>query len=303
LKNIFENRMVTFLISFLLACILWVYVVQGELQRNKTIQVQLHYLKTRKMVAVGNRPEKLMVHIRGPAAVVGNLAENMHPFDIDLSNAQAGPMVYGNFESLLRQRFPREVEILQVKPSHISLEVEPFSQQFVSLEVTLKGNPREGFQVGKMSVKPNKLKMGGAKSIIEQVEKLVVASIDIEGAQTSIVKEIHFQPESKEFWVLGDDRIEIQIPIQEKILKKEFDVPIRMLNTNYQHSIYPREIRIVVEGTYRIIQGTNVEDFLAYVDGTKMRAGKYRKPIAIKPPDGLKLIDNYPRFFSVRLWK
>ena len=50
----------------------------------------------------------------------------------------------------------------------------------------------------------------------------------------------------------GVEREKIQI--EEKIIQKDFQVPIQLTESHYQFAVSPKEINLVVEGTYGAIQ-------------------------------------------------
>lgn len=303
MKNLLDNKLVTFLISFFLAVILWLYV-QGELQIRKTIQVKVNYLRTEKLVAVGPRDHELKVDIRGPAAVVTSVeSQGNHQIDIDLRNRKPGVAYQGNLDYLLSRQFPRGVDFLRVQPREIRFQIDEYGQKTVPLTVDLVGEPAEGFQVVDQKLTPEKVVIGGGKSVLKDIEKVAIGPVDLANRRENIRLDKPIETGSPDYWVVGKGEVNGQIEIEEKIIQKGFRVSIQMRNSDYRYKVSPSKIRVVVEGTYGQLQALKTKDFLAYVDGQKMRAGSYRKPIAIKPPNGIKLIDNEPRYFSIRLWK
>ena len=303
MNNLFESRGFTFALSCFFAFLLWLYV-RGEFQVTRKIQVKLNYIKTEQWVPFGPRVENINVEIRGPLEELRLLMQRNHRIDIDLKNAKGtGPVVYGNFEALLRKEFPREVEILKIQPREIKFEVDRYIKKAFPVEVKLTGEVHNGFEVRYTDFLPKKVLLAGSQRALNEISKVTVSTLDVSGAKQSIQKEIEFIPEQSDFWVLGDNKIRINIKIDEKIVQKTFDVPVSMINSDLNHSISPKNIQIIVEGPYGTIHSLGHRDFVAYVDGKNLRIGHYRRAIAIKPPSSVKLIDNQPRYFSVRLWK
>jgi YbbR domain-containing protein len=302
LKNLFENRLVTFFLSFLLACIMWLYV-RGEFQRQIETAVRLNYLRTDRLVPVGPRPDKIEVVLQGPAGVISSLAEQDHQLDIDLSSARLGMMTEGNFEGVLRRRFPQEVEIVRVRPREIQFEVDRYAQKVIPLRIMTKGEPAEGYQIGEITLKPDKIAVGGAERVVKPMEELAVGVIDFTGTKKAVVQEIPLEIDHPDYWVVGNNHIMVEGRVEEKVVERDFEIAVKMINTSYQYTISPERIRLKVEGLYGSVHSLAEEDFFAYVDGQNLSRGQYRKPVAIRPPEGVKLVDNVPRYFNIRIGK
>jgi len=302
LNSIFDSRGVTFALSFFFALILWLYV-RGEFRVREELQVGLNYIKSEKYVAVGERPENIKVVLRGPAEDLRTLTQKKRTIDIDLKYFLIGSQVAGDFESKLRKELPPQVEIVSIKPREIRFQVDEYMKKTLALGVDLRGKVAEGYQVGEVEILPPKLTIAGAKSLIKDMEKIQVAAIELEQTQKTITKDFEYTPENADLWIVGESQVRVIAEVKEKIIQKTFEVPISMVNSNFKYSISPQNIQLVVEGPYGKIQSIKTKDFLAFVDGEELRTGYYRKPIAIKPPESVKLVDNEPRYFSIRLWR
>ena len=302
MKNVLDNRWLTLFLSLVLAVGFWLHV-HGELDSRRTIPVRINYLRSDKKVAYGQRPRSIMVEVKGPGAVVERLSENDFHIDLDLTPLALGTVEFGSFEERLRRDFPRGIDILSIEPRTIRFEVEPFVTKSLPIEVEWSGELENGFQFVGSKTKPETILVGGAERAFAGLTAFTVGPVSLQGRRESFTEDIDIRTKSPDIWAIQTKMIKVTATIQEKIVRKELSLPISVKNTDLQSSITPPEIQVTLEGPFLTIERLQTSEIEVFVDADTLRAGLYRRPIAMRVPPSLKIVDNSPRYFSIRLWR
>lgn len=304
MNSFLGNRIWTLFLSIALSLVLWLYV-HGRFQLRQVLDVRVNYVSGERHVVVGPRTQSLQVEVRGPAALVRSLYGKEHHLDIDVADFEPGVIVYRDFDVALHRIFPREIELLYVNPREIKFEVDQFAKKSADLAVEMRGEPREGFEVVSTEIAPPQVWAAGAKRVLEPLEQITIGPIDLAGRAETFSVEVPLQVHGSDYWIMGTPNAAVTVRIAEKTIQRTVRVPVKVITGSQpmQTDIAPPEIQVVVEGPFQAVRALAPGDFLAYVDAKDLRVGTYKRPAAIKSPPAIKLLDNTPRYFSVRVWR
>jgi len=168
-----KDNLLVRLISFLIACFLWIFVsVQNNPITEKTYDVRLSQINLPSAMTVYSAPEKISVTVRGSKTV--------------LSAKSAGEIfATANFKNVTegQQKIPVKVntkigEIVSYTPSEISVYVDTISQKSVPVQTRMVGTPVEDMTLGNITIKPNFVTIKGATHRLDKVNR-VVAPVDV----------------------------------------------------------------------------------------------------------------------------
>lgn len=235
IDKLIDNRWFIRVVALLLAFLLFIYVYDGEDlainvpqdQETETITdvpVKIYY-DTENLVVSGV-PSTVTIKLSGPKNLLQQ-AKTSRSFEVyvDLSEAEIGT-----------QRVP--IEIRDVS-DRLTVEIDPdFANVSIQEKVTqeFKVEPEynsslvaDGYTAEQAIVKPNKVKITGAKDVIEKIT-YVKATIDLEGKiEDTVTKEAKIlvldQDLNKLDVILESDKVEVTIPV--KASSKE--VPIKIV--------------------------------------------------------------------------
>ena len=136
----------TWLLAFLMALGLWVFVNAGERSSTRTLKVRLDLLDLPGRMVVTNRvPDHVDLQVAGSGFILATIDDSRLVTMVDLANVRPGRATYTLGPSDFS--LPRNVEITQVSPSRVAVEVDRLSQRrFVGVPVVLR-NARQAWQI------------------------------------------------------------------------------------------------------------------------------------------------------------
>lgn len=221
-----KENLLARIISLLVACGLWVYVMTDQnpiVERN--VEVRLQQMNLPNNMMVFNAPNKVMVKIRGTRTKVSDNLESKLTASLNLKSVTEG-----------QQSIPVKVsfsagDVVQVIPSEISVYVDTVSEKKVPVITRIVGAVSNDMTIGHSVITPAQVTLRGATHRIDKVNK-VVAPIDVTDHQGD------FQAES-ELVAVSDDGYDIpnmkiipeRVMVQASMVSQmlSVDIPVKLV--------------------------------------------------------------------------
>lgn len=164
-----DNSWVVTFMAFLVACGLWLYVMNEQNPFTvRSFVVPLTKANLPADMVVSDMPETVKIRIRGPRAAVASIGANTVSAYVDFSGAVKGRNLYNV------QGKTAIGEVIDVAPSLLQLAVDIVGERVMEIEPRIMGVPNSGVTVGKMDVHPMKVDVKGASGRIAEIGKVVV---------------------------------------------------------------------------------------------------------------------------------
>jgi YbbR domain-containing protein len=145
-----------------LASLLWL-TVAGEHVVERSLRVPLEFRNIPEALEiVGNTPDSIDVRLRGSSAVLSRVQPGEIVAVLDLSSARSGSRLFHIRNDEVRAPFG--VEVAQVLPATLALELEKSARRNVPVVPAIEGDPSPGFIVGKWSADPATVEIIGPDS-------------------------------------------------------------------------------------------------------------------------------------------
>ena len=184
--NPFRNFWLKFL-AVLIAAGLW-FIVAGEHVAERSLRVPLEFRNVPDgMEIVGDPPATVDVRLRGSSGILSRLAPGEVTVMLDLGNARRGMRLF-HFQADQVDR-PFGVEVVQVQPPTLSLDLEPTSTKQVPVVPALEGEPAPGYRVQAVRSDPAMVDILGPEDHVKQVTEATTEPVPIEGA-TSYIRDV-----------------------------------------------------------------------------------------------------------------
>ena len=180
-----------------LACCLWLYVMseQNPIMERDFI-VGLSQRNLTEGMLVFNMPEKVSVRVRGPRTTLANLAPDSIAAQVDLNK-----LTVGTHTVVVSASFAKG-EVVEVSPRTVSLFIDVSKEKIVPAVVKTLGKPATDVAVAKQVLIPSEVKIRGAATRLDVVDKIVVP-VDVGGRSED------FATASKAL-VVGKDGLDMQ---------------------------------------------------------------------------------------------
>lgn len=215
------------IVCLALALGLWIYVGTGQAKiGNFPGDIPLEVRNVPQGLVAVTDIEAVSIKIVAGATIWKSLGAGSFSASIDLTGAQEGTLevpvkVTTNIEG---------VRVVEVEPSKVLVRLEKITQKEVPVTLLVEGKAAEGFVVGDWKIKPDRVEVSGAASIIDEIleatvkvvlsgeketiNKVVrVAGLDANGQE---IKNLEFKPAE----------VQVEIPLVEASSAKTVGIKV-----------------------------------------------------------------------------
>jgi len=277
-----------------LASLLWL-TVAGQHVVERSLRVPLEFRNIPKALEiVGNTPDTIDVRVRGSSAVLTRLQPGEIVAVLDVSGARTGSRLFQVRADEVRAPFG--VEVTQVVPSTLALELERSARRKVSVVPAVDGQPAPGYVVGTKTVDPPTVDIIGPESRVRQISEATTEPVSIKGARARVRDTVNVGVIDSAVRLAQPQTAQVTIdiwpaPVEHRLL----DVPIRWRNLSggLSAQLSPSLTNVTVRGTNELVAGLRPDAILAYVDLAGLGAGRYNLRIQVDQTErfGVDAID------------
>jgi YbbR domain-containing protein len=167
------------ILALILAIILWVYVMNEQnppVEVNMEIPLEVRNLSSA-VIPVDN-PDYVRIRVRGPRTLIAGLGKQDIKTYIDLKGLTEGVNT-----AKVHTTIPTGIEVVEVAPDKVTLQLESIVSRQVPVEVKLKGAPPADVIVDKITYSSHKVAVEGPKGLLGTAAK-AVAYVDVAGKNT-----------------------------------------------------------------------------------------------------------------------
>lgn len=193
-----KNKIITILLSVILAVGLWVYVITVERPESETtfyyVPVVLEgedILKERGMMITAQTQKTVTLKLSGNRKELNQLKSSDIAAVIDLSRVtEAGEK---NASYSVSIPGDADLEVVARQPESVALTITEWATKEIPVAINFIGRVPEGYYVDKQSATLDRMAVNvtGPKAIITQIEQAVV-DVDLEGHNEIIVEDLRY---------------------------------------------------------------------------------------------------------------
>ncbi len=211
------------LLSLLLAFALWLYVSnEQDPLREKVLTIELEKTVLEPdYIILGGMPQNVTVKIQGNRSQLTNLA----PADFKaVLNIPAGKT--GDLAVPVQVSTTTGLRVNQVTPDIVNLSIDRITEKEVTVAISLRGAPGEGFTALAPFYQPNLVVARGPSRVIDGV-KQATALIDIQGATADVEQNLQIGVGDSRV-SLYPDTVKVVVPVIEMATVKTVPVTIQV---------------------------------------------------------------------------
>jgi YbbR domain-containing protein len=173
----FTNNFVPKIVSFLLVCILWVFI-GGQPRAEIWMTIPLEFRKMpSNMEIVGDLMNRVEVGIRGPRTIISSITPDQLKAHVDLSQTMAGV----NHIRLTPEniRAPLGTEVTKVAPSFVRVRLEEIKARSVLVKAQLVGKLPRPLRLKGVTIEPPEIVLQGPASNLKKVREIFTEPVDL----------------------------------------------------------------------------------------------------------------------------
>jgi YbbR domain-containing protein len=147
-------------------------------------------------------------------------------------------------------KVPPGVRVSSIVPSEVHVEFEPRVVREVPVQPILEGQPAEGFRVIKVTAQPQKVRVDGAKSAVEAIERVPTRPLRVTDARGPVKGDVALEAPPLHTRFLESTTVGVQADVAAAIVERTFDaLPIKIMGlVRMDGSVEPPTARLVLRG-------------------------------------------------------
>jgi YbbR domain-containing protein len=277
-----------------LASLLWL-TVAGDHLVERSMRVPLEFRNIPPLLEiVGDPPTSVDVRLRGSSALLGRLEPREIVAVLDLGSARPGPRMFHLRNDEVRA--PYGVEVAQVVPGTIALEMEKSAKRTVPVVPALDGQPAPGFVLGKATADPDTVEVAGPESRLRRLTGATTEPVDVSGAQSRVTDMVTVGIADSAVRLVKAQNARVNVEILPAPQERELaGVPVRYrnLSAGLRAQVTPVFTRVNVRGARDAIQALRLGEIEAFVDLAGLGPGRYNLRVQVDPSQnfGVSSID------------
>lgn len=271
-------------VAIALATLLWLSVA-GEHVVERIMRVPLEFRNIpAELEVVGDPPATVDVRLRGSSGLLSRLEGTDVVAVIDLVSARPGSRLFHIRTDEVRA--PYGVEVSQVVPGTLAIELEKSGRRVVPIVPPLEGDPAPGYVVGRITAEPSTVEIRGPESRVRRLAEAITEPVTVTGSRERVRDVVTVgvadsalrlsQPQSAtvivEIWPAPVERDLTGVPVQK-----------RNLGVGLRAEIVPSTARVTVRGRKEAVAGLRADTIDAFVDLAGLPPGRYNLRVQTDP--------------------
>jgi YbbR domain-containing protein len=278
------------IMAIALATLLWLIVAGDHLvERSMRVPLEFRNLPSA-LEIVGDPPTSVDVRLRGSSALLGRLQPSDAVAVLDLVTARPGSRMFHLRSDEVRA--PYGVEVAQVVPSTIALDLETSGRRTVPIVPALDGEPAPGFVIGRVTADPATVEVAGPESRLKQLTGATTEPVEVNGSRTRVrdVVTVGITDSAVRLVQARDATVTVDIlpaPVERDLA----GVPVRWRNlgTGLRAEVRPTLTRITVRGRRDALAELRAGSIDAFVDLAGLGPGRYNLRVQVDPSQSFGL--------------
>jgi YbbR domain-containing protein len=290
------------LLAVALTVLLWV-TVAGEHVVERSLRVPLEFRNIpQPLEIVGAAPDNVDVRLRGSSAVLSRLQAGEIVAVLDLGGARSGSRLFHIRTDEVRAPFGVEVE--QVMPSTLALELEKSAHRVVPVVAPTEGEPAPGFVVGRITVDPPTVEIVGPDTRVRQIAEATTEPVSVKDARSRVRDTVTIGVVDSSVRLVQSRSAQVLVDIWPAPVERQItDVPVRWRNLAASTSaqLSPQLVHVTVRGTSAALADLRGDSVQAFVDLAGLGAGRYNLRVQVDPAERFGVVAIDPAVVSVTI--
>ena len=288
------------IVALALSTVLWL-TLAGEHVVERSLRVPLEFRNIPDALEiVGNAPDSVDVRLRGSSAVLSRVRAGEIVAAIDLATARAGSRLFHIRADEVRA--PYGVEVAQVTPATLALELEKSARRKVPVVPAVEGDPAPGFVVGRVVSEPSSVEIVGPESRVRQVAEATTEPVTVKDARARVRDGVTVGVSDASVRLVQAQSAQVTVEIWPAPVERLVsDVPVRYrdLGTGLRANLAPQLVRVTVRGAKDALAELRADSVEAFVDLAGLGSGRYNLRVQIEPSENFGVVEIEPAVVGV----
>ena len=221
---------------------------------------------------------------------------------MDLQTARPGSRL---FDLVTEQvRAPFGVDVAQVAPATIALDLEPSGSRAVPVVPAVEGEPAPGYVVGEVSSDPATVLVVGPESRLRQLTEAMTEPVAVAGATAPVRTEVTVGVPDLALRLSVPRRAVVTVdvvPAPAERTLREVPVHVRNVSAQLAAGVIPPVVTVRVRGSRPQVQSLRSDSVDAFIDLAGLGSGSYNLTVQAEARGQLGVVDVEPAVVQVTL--
>ncbi len=284
--------------SLFLAIVLW-GIVLGSRSVEVTKEIPLEIITNQELTPANEIPDRISFKLAGPKAFLRAILDRREdPIRVNLTTAKSGLVTYRFFSDNIH--LPIGVKVLSINPSSILIKLEQTKRREVPVQLEMRGEVPDGYQLIRSELRPEKLKIVGAESRVDAVTQVATLPVDLSQVKVSVEQEVDLDLERLQVKVEGPaPKVFLQVePIPANFRIR--NVELRVLS-NHAVRLEEKTLSLHVRADSKVLQNLDRTQVYGLIDLRGRAKGKYTEKVKVILPPGVIAVKTLPESVTVVL--
>lgn len=282
------------IVAVALAALLWL-ILAGDHVVERSMRVPLEFRNIpNELEIVGDPPTAVDVRLRGSSSQLARLEPREIVAVLDLAEARPGSRMFHLRNTDVRA--PYGVDVAQVIPGTLALDLEKSGRRTVPVAAALDGEPAPGFVIGKVTSEPPSVEVAGPESRLKQLTSATTEPVTVDGRKEKFTDQVTVGITDSAVRLVQAQDARVTVDILPAPVERELaGVPVRMRNLGQglRASVQPTLTRVTVRGRREALSDLRAGEVDAFVDLAGLAPGRYNLRVQVDPSQtfGISSID------------
>jgi len=169
--------------------------------------------------------------------------------------------------------------------------------------VRFSGKPSDGFKISETTVLPENVTVLGPADDVRRLASVETVPVDIEESRSGFKRKVRLSTDGKPFSFFPD-QVDIAVQLVEEELQREFrSVEVQAKDFNGVYSVKPQSVYLRLSGSKRVLENLRLGADQVHLNLKGLGVGEHSVALAVNLPSGIKVIEQKPQRFKVRITK
>jgi YbbR domain-containing protein len=289
-------------LALLIASVLW-FTVAGEHVVERSLRVPLELRNVpQSLEIVGSAPDSVDVRLRGSSAVLSRVQPGEIIAVLDLGAARTGTRLFPIRADEVRAPFG--IEVSQVIPNTIALDLERAARRVVPVVPATDGTPAPGYVMGRISADPATVEIIGPESRLRQVAEATTEPVSVKDARVMVRDSVSVGVVDSSVRLVQPQNVSVTVEIWPAPVERQVnDVPIRYRNlqSGLRANLTPQLAHVSVRGSKDSLATLRGDNVMAFVDLAGLGSGRYNLRVQVDPAERFGVVAIDPAVVAVTI--
>ncbi len=275
---LFENFPLKF-IAAVITSALWLSATKQDAIPFVLRGVPITYQGLQEDLIIANSQEvqEVTIRVRGPRDVVERLRPESFVVTVPLAGKNPGERVIVLREDARIEK-PTNVEILEIEPVRITLNLERQVYREVEIKPNFRGVLPVDREIAEYQVTPPTTRVRGPESQVYALQAVGTETIWLNIHDRSFVERYKVDVKDPRIEIVGASEVEVKVTIRPIIIRRRVDVILDVPGTP------PKRLEVTVEGPKSVVEKLRGRDFQATVANEPVAEHPFRRAVVVTPP-------------------